>query len=310
MPDIITPIVADVDLTDEQREEIFREAADARDANRTGIVTQRLDSHPSEDATDPSVAPVETAQTPPVAAPTLAATAAPTAPATPETGVIVKAKALEEMTTEELRAHSIRLEHERRAAVGRQQALQRELEASKRTPAPARPVVPEGEKLSSAFPELATSVQHEIESRLATERERIAGIQTQERLAMMEATFPGWASEMQGTDFNYWLSQQPASEQQKIHSDSVAVYATLLRGFHASQTPPTTAPAAGETEAQRIVAERTQRLTSSAAMPRGRPTVGGNTTGGPDPETDPDGYFDWLSKERERKRQAAPGARR
>lgn len=291
-----TATVDDGDVSDAERDAIFKEASEAREAG-----------NPVEDVAEAEPAPaVKEAPEPTPAAPAApaVATPAPTAPAEPAE------KSFEEMTTDELREAAKKWKHERESAVGRAAALQRAAEARTRVApvaAPAPAPLPEAERLDQAFPELNAPIQEMLESRMREARQEIQQQIVKSNLDTLTALHgESWPETMQSDEFHYWLSKQPAEDQQRFHSNSVADYAKLLTGYRdAIATPPTTAPAATTTEADRLQASRAARLNQNAAAPRGRQTVGSNTTGEPDAEADPEAYFKYISNLREAKRMQA-----
>jgi hypothetical protein len=195
-----------------------------------------------------------------------------------------------------------KLESERRAAVGRAAAAQREAASLKRRveqmPPPAKPA--DGSSASAAldkeFPELAAALKEQVNGVATLFDQRLATATVQVKSEALNAVFPGWMETMKGDDFQFWLSTQPAETQRKFDGDSLGDYASLLRDFDASRTP--AQQPQPQSEAARIRAEREARLSRTTVLaPR---AAAPNPTGEPDAESDPEGYFNWLAAKRER----------
>lgn len=192
-----------------------------------------------------------------------------------------------------------KLENERRAAVGRAAALQREHENLKRraTAAPATAAATGAkDSLKDEFPELDAAMSARLKATEQQLRQEIDAKTVLAKSEALEAFHPGWQKTMTGPEFNYWLTQQPAEVQRLIDSDSVRDYATLLRSFDAQTKAPATQQAQ-PSQVERIQAQRDARLQTATAVPQSRRTT--NPTTEPDAETDPDGYFNYLSRRRD-----------
>ncbi len=279
----------------ETLEALFNELSEARDAGKPVADTSIEKPEPLAAAPAPAAAEPTPAQPTPTQS-SAEPTAVP-APAAPQPPAIDVTK-----LDEDTRRYVERLENDRRAAVGRAAAMQRELaSAAKRQAAPTPAKVAEGEsaieKLNGEFPELGKAISEATQSLTHEFNAKLENATWAAKTAVLEGVFPGWLNTMKSPEFHFWLTQQDEATQRRFDSDSVGDYATLLRSFEKSQQPP--APT-GPTEVERIRQEREARLNSAPQInQRATPP---NPTGEPDPEADPEGYFNWLAARRDKAR--------
>ncbi len=289
--------------TTEPREEdldaLFDQLAQARvDGKHADALTEKRDSASPKDGDDAdttgSPAPAPAPQAAPAPAPATAS-AAPAPATTPPPAI--------DWSTlpPAVKEHFHKLENERRAAIGRAAAAQREVASLKKlfqsatpSPAPATAAAAEASaQLAKEFPELAAALKEEVSAIASLFDHRLERATTAVKAEALETVFPGWLDTMKSEQFHYWLSMQPEPVQKKFESDSLGDYASLLRDFYAASAP----AAQPASEVARIKAEREALLANSTAI-HGRPSAP-NPTGEPDAEADPDGYFNWLVRKRE-----------
>lgn len=285
---------------EEDLDALFDELAQARvDGKHADALAEKFDAQPPKEGDDtdaagsPAPAPAPPAAPTPAPAPASAAPApAPTPPPAIDWSTLPPA----------VKEHFDKLENERRAAIGRAAAAQREAASLKQrvqsaapSPAPAPAAAAEASaQLAKEFPELAAALKEEVSAIASLFDARLDKATTAVKAEALETVFPGWLDTMKSEQFHYWLSQQPEPVQKKFESDSLGDYASLLRDFHAAAAPAAAQPAS---EVARIKAEREALLANSTAI-QTRPSAP-NPTGEPDAEADPDGYFNWLVRKRE-----------
>ncbi len=287
--------------TPEDLESLFNELSKAR---ATG---EELPDAPSEksdpEPAAPAPAPVPVTETPiatpdetKVTAPTPAPAAAPAPPA-------LDLSKLDQAT----RDYFAKIDNERRSAIGRAAALQREQDAAKRrqaaTPAPA-PAPAAGEddpqaRLAAEFPELAAAVNARVAQTERTFNEQVERAKFQAKLEVLGGMYPNWRETMESPEFNYWLAQQDEQTQKRFDSDSTRDYAVLLRSFELASAPP--AAPAPASDVTRIKKDREARLSRSVDVPTTKSAP--NPTGEPDPESDPEGNFNWRVRQRDKARE-------
>jgi len=304
------------DESQEALDNLFDELSERRDA---GIaVSDTPPEKPDEESAEaapapaatPSPAPIEAApEAPKDVAETPAAAAPAPAPAPP---TIDRNKLSPELRAyfDSMQAEKEKLENERRSAVGRAAALDRQLasvkrrqEAVKPTPAPAPAAT--DDQFATEYPELSKALEKALEARVTKTEQQFGEalrVTTQKTKSdVLDGVFPGWLKTVQTPEFNYWLTQQDEPTQKLFDSDSVRDYAILLQSFKtASTAPPPAPPPAGESEVERIQKQRAARLDRSADVPSksGAP----NPTGEPD-ESDPEALFNWHSRKRDKERE-------
>lgn len=308
-----TPTPTPTDDSPEALEALFTELSQARAAG-----TELPDDAPPE---KPESEPVEAAPAP--AAPIDAAAPAPAAavPATPEVPAVPAAPAAVPVPAaptpvpfdtsklnQESRDYIEKIENERRAAIGRAAALQRELASGKRRqaaeqPAPVLAADDPTKKLAEEFPELSGALDASIAKAEQKFGEALRISNAKNKADALEGSFPNWVETMQSPEFNYWLTQQDEPMHKRFESDSVRDYAILLRSYELASAvvvvPPAPVPAA-PSEVERIQKERAARQDRSVNVPSkpGAP----NPTGEPD-EADPEALFNWHSRKRDKSRE-------
>jgi len=309
-----TPTKTEITTDDspEALEKLFGELSKARDAGNETLDAppEKPDEEPTEAASapaeTPSPAPIEAApeevpeetkdvpEAPAVAAPAPAPAKIDRSKLTPELQVYF----------DQMVADKEKLENERRSAVGRAAALDRQLASFKRrqeaevaTPAPAPAAV--DDPFATEYPELSK----ELEARIAKAEKKFGDALTvsiqKTKSDVLDGVFPGWLQKVQTPEFNYWLSQQDEPTQKLFDSDNVRDYAILFESYKRASAAPTPPPA-GPSEVDRIQNERAARLERSADVPskNGAP----NPTGEPD-ESDPEALFNWHSRKRDKERE-------
>jgi len=308
-----TPAVPE-DESQEALDNLFDELSERRDA---GIaVSDTPPEKPDEESAEaapapaatPSPAPIEAVPEAPKEVPETPVAAAPApAPAVPK---IDRAKLTPELRAyfDAVEADKEKLENERRSAVGRAAALDRQLASFKRkqeadvAPAPAPAAT--DDPFATEYPELSKALEKALEARVTKTEQQFGEalrVTTQKTKSdVLDGVFPGWLTTVQTPEFNYWLTQQDEPTQKLFDSDNVRDYAILLQSFKTASTAPPPAPPAGESEVERIQKQRAARLDRSADVPSksGAP----NPTGEPD-ESDPEALFNWHSRKRDKERE-------
>jgi hypothetical protein len=209
---------------------------------------------------------------------------APTAPADPYAGLSPEVR--------DRLAKLDKLEQHNRSMDGRFAAMKKELDALKASapPPPPPPKPPKREAVRGELPEVADAIDEavqELRDELAKDRPSAAAppsspqdateppAKSQEELDL-EEVHPDWVKKLGGTDFNLWLTSQPADYAAKVRTSSKATQiAAALTRFDSDM--------ARRSEAQKAAAatsdSRKTRVAASATASRGnaRPPPGPST---------------------------------
>lgn len=150
-------------------------------------------------------------------------------------------------------------------------------------------------RLKADYPEFADAMESALNERLSALEQKLSQAQqpvqqapgvTPEEVARMRSEFavevrhPGWQDRVRTPEFVGWLQRQPREVQLLAASDSPQDAVRLL-DLHSDAL-------------KSVSAQRTQRLSSAAALPTGR--GGGNTRTKPVEEMSPQEYWRYLDE--------------